>query len=86
MTVYKCECGDHQKEIHKISLVYRDGKWITKGSECPCGKYMDSEIEEGMPTIKRTESSLSRNKKREYLWKGAKEKLIGERGVNEGFK
>ena len=46
---------------------------------------MESEPEEGMPTIKRTEESLSRNKKRDYLWKGAKEKLIGERGINEDY-
>ena len=47
---------------------------------------MQSEPEEGMPTIKRTESSLSRNKKRDYLWDSAKEKLIGDRGINEDYK
>ena len=80
---YKCECGEYEKEISKISIVYRQGNWVTKGSECPCGKYMDSEPEEGMPTIKRTEPSLS--KKGDYLWDSAKEKLVGERGVNEDF-
>tara|TARA_R100000084_G_C4498732_1_gene77254 strand:- start:99 stop:350 length:252 start_codon:yes stop_codon:yes gene_type:complete len=80
---YKCECGDYEKEINKISIVYRQGNWVTKGSECPCGKYMDSEPEEGMPTIKRTEPSL--RKKGDYLWDSAKEKLVGERGVNEDF-
>ena len=44
---------------------------------------MDSEPAEVMPTIKRTEPSLS--KRRDKLWAGAKEKLIGERGINESF-
>jgi hypothetical protein len=26
-----------------------------------------------------------RNSKRDKLWKGAKEKLLGERGINENF-
>ena len=82
---YKCECGDYEKEIKKISIVYRDGNWVTKGSECPCGKYMDSEPKEGMPTIKRTEASLSVKKRGDKLWDSAKEKLIGERGVHDDF-
>ena len=44
---------------------------------------MDSEPEEGIPTLRRTEPSLS--KKGDKLWAGAKEKLLGERGVNESF-
>jgi hypothetical protein len=36
-----------------------------------------------MPSLKRTEPSLS--KKGDKLWEGAKEKLIGERGINEPF-
>jgi len=83
MALYKCKCGEHQKEIHKQVIVFRDGAWVTKGSECPCGKFMESEPEEGMPTIKRTEPSLS--KKRDMLWDSAREKLIGERGINEDF-
>ena len=39
-----------------------------------------------MPTIKRTESSLSKKNKGDYLWDSAKEKLVGERGVNEDYK
>jgi hypothetical protein len=85
MTLYRCECEEFEKDIKKISIVYRDKKWVTKGSECPCGKYMDSEPEEGMPTIKRTEASLSRKKKGDYLWNSAKEKLVGERGINDDF-
>jgi hypothetical protein len=44
---------------------------------------MDSEPQEGMPKLIRTEPTLS--KKRDNLWAGAKEKLIGERGINEPF-
>lgn len=83
MTLYKCSCGKEEKEIAKATIVFRDGKWVAKESECSCGKYMDSEPTEGMPNLKRTEPSLS--KKREKLWAGAKEKLIGERGINESF-
>ena len=50
---------------------------------CECGKYMDSEPTEGIPTLQRTEPSLSKN--RDNLWAGAKEKLVGERGINESF-
>jgi hypothetical protein len=46
---------------------------------------MDSEPEEGIPSLKRTEASLSKKKRGDYLWDGAKEKLVGERGINEPF-
>ena len=45
---------------------------------------MNSKPKEGMPSLKRTEPTLS--KKGNKLWDSAKEKLIGERGVNEPFK
>ena len=83
MTLYRCSCGKVEKEIPKATIVYRDGKWVTKEAECDCGLYMDSEPTEGMPSLKRTEPSLS--KRRDKLWEGAKEKLIGERGINEPF-
>ncbi len=75
MTLYSCECGKETKEISKATLVYRDGKWVAKEAECSCGKYMDSKPTEGIPTLKRTEPSLS--KKRDRLWKDTKEKLMG---------
>ena len=83
MTLYTCECGKESKEIAKATIVYRDGKWVTKEAECSCGKYMTSEPTEGIPTLQRTEPSLT--KKRDKLWAGAKEKLVGERGINESF-
>ena len=82
MTTYKCECGKEEKEISKATIVLRDGKWVANVM-CGCGKYMDSEPEDGMPNLIRTEPTLSN--KADKLWDSAKEKLIGERGVNEDF-
>ena len=82
MTLYKCECGN-TKEIGKQTIGLRDGKWRTIQALCECGKFMDSEPTEGMPTLKRTEPSLS--KRGDKLWASAKEKLIGERGINEDY-
>tara|TARA_R100001530_G_scaffold102589_1_gene71368 strand:+ start:376 stop:624 length:249 start_codon:yes stop_codon:yes gene_type:complete len=81
MTKYVCKCGK-EKDLGKVTIVLKD-KWVAKEALCECGKYMDSEPEEGMPTLRRTEPSLSKN--RDKLWEGAKEKLIGERGINEPF-
>ena len=72
MTLYSCECGNTM-EIGKATIVYRDGEWVTKEALCECGKYMDSKPTEGMPSLKRTEPSLSM--KRDKLWEGATEKI-----------
>ena len=85
MTLYTCVCGN-EKTLSKATIVLRDGKWVVKEALCECGLYMDSEPQEGMPSLKRTEASLSMKKKGDKLWNSAKEKLIGERGVNESFK
>tara|TARA_R110001592_G_scaffold103023_2_gene290317 strand:+ start:552 stop:809 length:258 start_codon:yes stop_codon:yes gene_type:complete len=84
MTLYKCECGN-KKNLLKTTIVYINKKWVVKEALCNCGLYMDSEPKDGMPTLKRTEDSLSNKKKGDRLWKGAKEKLVGERGINESF-
>jgi hypothetical protein len=83
MTLYSCECGKEEKEVSKATIVLRDKKWVCKDAQCSCGKWMDSKPTDGMPNLKRTEPSLS--KRRDKLWEGAKEKLIGERGINEPF-
>tara|TARA_R100000231_G_scaffold78994_1_gene61011 strand:+ start:498 stop:737 length:240 start_codon:yes stop_codon:yes gene_type:complete len=74
MTLYKCECCKETKEVGKATIVHREGKWVCKEAICSCGKYMDSEPVDGMPTLRRTEQSLSKNKDR--LWKDTKEKLL----------
>tara|TARA_R110002020_G_scaffold213356_2_gene420134 strand:+ start:380 stop:637 length:258 start_codon:yes stop_codon:yes gene_type:complete len=84
MTLYKCECGK-TKEIGKSTIALRDGKWRTIQAICDCGKWMNSEPEEGIPSLKRTEESLSKERRGHMMWEGAKEKLIGERGINEPF-
>ena len=82
MTLYKCTCGN-SKEIGRATLALREGRWRTIQALCDCGFWMDSEPEEGMPSLKRTEPTLS--KKGDMLWDRAKERLCGERGVNEPF-
>ena len=72
MTLYTCECGK-TRELSMATIVYRDNEWVTKEAECSCGLWMDSEPTEGMPSLKRTEPSLSKN--RDKLWAGATEKI-----------
>jgi len=84
MTLYKCKCGN-EEEIGKTTIALRDGRWRTIQAKCICGLWMESEPEEGMPSIRRTEASLSKKKKGDRLWDSAKEKLVGERGINESF-
>ena len=83
MALYKCECNKEQIELSKATIVLRGGKWVAKEAQCSCGKYMDSKAAEGMPNLIRTEPTLKN--KREKLWDSAKEKLVGERGINEPF-
>jgi hypothetical protein len=86
MALYKCKCGEHEKEIRKQIIVLREGEWVTKGSECPCGLYMKTEPVEGFPQLKRTEESLSKKKLSKRRWDSVKDKgIFGERGINEDF-
>tara|TARA_R110000744_G_scaffold96908_3_gene187280 strand:+ start:3211 stop:3468 length:258 start_codon:yes stop_codon:yes gene_type:complete len=85
MALYKCLCGE-SKEIKIATIGMRDGKWVTLQALCKCGKYMDSEPEDGMPSLKRTEASLSKKKIGDKLWDGAKEKLLGEKGLHDDYK
>ena len=78
------KCGE-TKDLMRATLKVIDGKVRTVESLCKCGEYMQ-EIEkdfDGFPCLIRTEPTL--RKKRDKLWEGAKEKLIGERGINEDF-
>ena len=58
MTLYKCECCKVEKEISKSTIVLREGRWVVKEALCDCGKYMESEIVEGMPDLIRTEPMI----------------------------
>ena len=85
MALYRCPCGIQEKEIGRATIVLRDGKWVAKEALCECGKYMDSEPEDGFPQLKRTEASLSKKQRGDKLWDEAKETLVGERGINDTF-
>ena len=79
------KCGE-TKDLSKATLKVIDGKVRTVEALCKCGEYMQ-EIEkdfDGFPCLIRTEPTLS--KKRDKLWDSAKEKLVGERGINDDFK
>ena len=85
MLKYICNnCGE-TKDLMRATLEIVKGKVRTKEAKCKCGQYMQ-EIEkdfDGFPCLIRTEPTLS--KKRDKLWDSAKEKLVGERGINEDF-
>ena len=85
MLKYQCNnCGE-TKDLMRATLEVVNGKIRTKQAKCKCGEYMQ-EIEkdfDGFPCLIRTEPTLS--KKGDKLWDSAKEKLIGERGINEPF-
>ena len=85
MLKYQCNnCGE-TKDLMKATLEVGGGKIRTKQAKCKCGEYMQ-EIEkdfDGFPCLIRTEPTLS--KKGDKLWDSAKEKLLGERGINEPF-
>ena len=78
-------CGE-TKELQKATIKVIDGKARTQEAYCEkCNEWLQ-EVEkdfDGFPSLIRTEPSLS--KKGDKLWEGAKEKLIGERGINEPF-
>jgi hypothetical protein len=85
MIKFVCKCNEEIKELQKATLKVIDGKVRTVEAVCGCGKYMQ-EFEKdfnGFPNLIRTEPTLS--SKRNKLWDSAKEKLIGERGINEPF-
>jgi MinD superfamily P-loop ATPase len=85
MTLYECNFCGSTKEVGKATIIYHEKKWVTKEALCHCGHYMESKPVDGMPILKRTEASLSKKKRGDMLWDSAKEKLIGERGVNESY-
>jgi hypothetical protein len=85
MLKYQCNKCSETKDLMRATLEVVDGKIRTKEALCKCGEYMQ-EVEkdfDGFPCLIRTEPTLS--KKGDKLWDSAKEKLIGERGINESF-
>jgi len=86
MLKYQCNNCSATKDLMKATIKVIDGKVRTEEALCKCGEYMQ-EVEkdfDGFPSLIRTEPTLT--KKRDKLWDSAKEKLVGERGINESFK
>ena len=85
MIKFICNTCGETKDLMRATLKEIDGKIRTIEALCNCGEYMQEIAKEfnGFPSLIRTEPTLT--KKRDKLWAGAKEKLIGERGVNEPF-
>ena len=66
MADFKCnECGA-TRSLSKTTTVLREKEWVVKEAECNCkeGKYMDQIFDDsynGMPSLIRTEESLTKN-------------------------
>ena len=85
MLKYICNnCGE-TKDLMRATLEIKSGKVRCKQAKCKCGEYMQEAEKDfdGFPSLIRTEETLS--KKGDKLWDSAKEKLIGERGINEDY-
>ena len=85
MIKYICNKCSETKDLTRATLKVIDGKIRTVEALCKCGEYMQ-EIKkdfDGFPCLIRADSTLSN--KGDKLWDSAKEKLLGERGINEPF-
>ena len=86
MINFVCNTCNDTKSLQKAIIKVIDGKVRTQEAYCEkCNDWMQ-EVDkdfDGFPSLIRTEPSLS--KRRDNLWKGAKEKLVGERGINDDF-
>ena len=83
MIKYICNTCNETKELQKATIKVIDGKVRTQEAYCEKCKEWMQEIEkdfDGFPSLIRTEETLTR--KGDKLWEGAKEKLLGERGIN----
>ena len=54
-------------ELSKVTIVYRDKDWVAREAECKCGKYMDAEPVDGIPTLIRSEDSLASTQNRKRI-------------------
>ena len=85
MIKFICNTCGETKDLMRATLKEIDGKIRTVEALCKCGEYMQEAEKDfdGFPSLIRTEETLS--KKGDKLWDSAKEKLLGERGINEPF-
>jgi hypothetical protein len=86
MIQFICNTCNETKDLQKATIKVIDGKVRTQEAYCKKCKEWMQEIEKdfgGFPSLIRTEETLTR--KGDKLWEGAKEKLLGERGINEDY-
>jgi hypothetical protein len=86
MIQFICNTCNETKELQKATIKVIDGKVRTQEAYCEKCKEWMQEVDKdfgGFPSLIRTEETLTR--KGDKLWEGAKEKLLGERGINEKF-
>ena len=87
MIKFICNTCNETKELQKAIIKVIDGKVRTQEAYCEkCNEWMQ-EVEkdfDGFPSLIRTDETLSN--KGDKLWDGAKEKLCGERGINDDYK
>ena len=86
MIQFICNTCNETLELQKATIKVIDGKVRTQEAYCEKCKEWMQEIEKdfgGFPSLIRTEETLTR--KGDKLWASAKEKLLGERGINEPF-
>ena len=86
MIKYICNTCNETKELQKATIKVIDGKVRTQEAYCEKCKEWMQEVDKdfgGFPSLIRTEETLTR--KGDKLWASAKEKLLGERGINEDY-
>ncbi len=59
-TIYKCKECKKERTLEKATICVIDGSVEVKEAKCECGNYMDSEPTKGMPSLIRTEPTLSK--------------------------
>ena len=67
MANFKCDLCGATRKLSKTTTVFRDKEWVVKEALCTCeeDKYMEQVFDksyEGMPSLIRTEDSLTKKK------------------------
>lgn len=67
MANFKCDLCGATRKLSKTTTVFRGKEWVVKEAECTCeeDKYMEQIFDksyQGMPSLIRTEDSLTKKK------------------------
>ena len=60
MTLYKCNNCKNEKKLTKATIKIIGGKVEVAEALCECGHYMKAKPNDGMPSLIRTEPTLTR--------------------------